>query len=119
MRFILLMMFVLPLLAYEHRDNQVCLIIDQDEIGHEKYPNLAINSDNSDDNFYIFHKQIACFDLGKVYYLQQFLEERDQSIVYDTTCFFVPLPSDDGKILRFEGNGEDAHCPISDEFHIE
>lgn len=100
-------------------DDQVCVIIDQLDTGNKKYPNQATEVDDHNKSFDVFHKQEACFDLDKKYYMQYFLWENANVVVYGTRCRYEPKPEDDGKILRYEGFSGGTPCPVVDEFHID
>lgn len=99
--------------------NQVCLLIDELDTGHPKYPNQATEVGDYLSSFNVYHKQLACFDLAKKYYMQYFLWETSRTIVYGTRCRYEPKIEDEGKILRYEGNSGGTLCPVVDEFRID
>ncbi len=98
---------------------QVCVIIDQMDTGDKKYPNQATEVNDRNKSFDVFHRQEACFDLTKKYYMQYFLWENRNIIVYGTRCVYEPKAEDEGKILRYEGKSGGTPCPVVDEIHID
>lgn len=118
-KFIMILIFLaLPALA-ERQENRVCVLIDLHDTGHDKYPNIATEVDNVEKFFNVHHKQKACFDLKKHYYLQYFLWEDGNTTMYGTRCRYEPKPEDEGKLLRYEGESGDTLCPVVDEIHID
>lgn len=110
-------LFYISAPIFAHTEEQVCLTIDQKDTGHPKYPNQATEVADYNKSFDVFHGKIACFDLSKQYYMQYFLWETGNYIVYGTRCRYVPKPEDDGKILVYEGNSGATTCPVVEQ-HI-
>lgn len=94
---------------------EVCLIIDQKDTGHAKYPNIATEVENFTQSFNVFHGKKFCFDLSKNYYMQYFLWETSNTIVYGTKCLYEPKKEDDGKVLLYEGESGGTLCPVKEE----
>lgn len=118
MRTTFLVLF-LALSAKAESPEQVCVIIDQMDTGDKKYPNQATEVDDHTQFFNVYHQQEACFDLNKKYYMQYFLWENRNVVVYGTRCRYEPKPEDEGKILRYEGFSGGTLCPVVDEYHID
>lgn len=117
----LLFFALIPLVAHSHfyqgklfanGDNQVCVIIDQADTGHPKYPNIATLVDDFTQSFNLYDQKEACFDLDKLYYFQYFLWESRNAIVYGTKCRYDPKREDAGKTVRFEGLHGETLCPV-------
>ncbi len=113
----MLLFFALSSLASE--PDLVCLYIDQADTGHKKYPNMATEVDDHTKSFKVYHEQEACFDLNKNYYMQYFLWENRNVIVYGTRCRYEPKLEDEGKTLRYDGYSGSTPCPIVDEYQID
>jgi hypothetical protein len=113
----LMLMITLPVLA-DH-PGEVCLLIDQRDTGNPKYPNQATDVKDPNKSFDVFHKKEACFEIGKKYYMQYFLWESRNTIVYGTRCYYEPKVGDNAKVLRYDGEHGGTPCPIVDEFRID
>jgi|SRR5579871_4658085 len=95
-------------------DRLVCLTIDQVDTGHPKHPNQATLVNNHTESFYVYHRKEACFDLSEQYYMQYFLWETENSIVYGTRCYYQPDAKHAGKVLRYDGQSGSTPCSIVD-----
>jgi len=101
-------------LALGLSDTEVCVIVDQGQTApSEEHPNMAVDAEDFSNTFFIYHKQSACFDLAKQYYLMDFISENSANTIYGTTCFYVPSPSDEGKVVVMEGFNGGSLCPVS------
>lgn len=117
MKQIALVVMTIAMPMFAQSPGQVCLLINLLDTGNPKYPNQATDAKDFNKSFDVFHKKEACFDIGKKYYMQYFLWESANTIVYGTRCYFEPKIEDSGKILRYEGEHGGTPCPIVDEFH--
>jgi hypothetical protein len=96
--------------------NRVCLLIDEQNTAHPKYPNLARVVGSHTEFFSVFHGQKSCFELNHAYYMQHFLWKTPNSIAYGTICSYIPSPEHDGKILQFKGESGSYDCPVVERF---
>jgi hypothetical protein len=112
MKTLILVFFLLASTFGGAEPHQVCVRIDGQKTSHPDYPNQATEVGNHLNSFYVYHGKTSCFDGEKSYYLQHFLWETPNTIVYGTICRYTPKIEHEGYIVQFIGESGSYDCPV-------